>query len=56
MIFGALHPGHILSATIMGMIFVVLYRLTKSLLVPMMLHIIWNLYAITGMLAFLDII
>ncbi len=55
-IFGALHPGHFLSAMIMGMIFVGLYRLTKSLVVPIMLHIIWNLYAITGMLAMLEII
>ncbi|WP_018932857.1 CPBP family intramembrane glutamic endopeptidase [Gracilibacillus lacisalsi] len=55
-IFGALHPGHFISATIMGMIFVGLYRLTKSLVVPIMLHILWNIYAVTGMLALLDII
>ncbi|WP_163579528.1 CPBP family intramembrane glutamic endopeptidase [Gracilibacillus saliphilus] len=56
LLFGILHPGHILSATIMGMIFVILYRLTHSLMVPIILHIIWNLYAISGMLAMLEII
>src|SRR5699024_6734727 len=55
-IFGALHPGHFLSATIMGMIFVTVYRLTNSLLVPIILHIVWNFYAITGMLVMLEII
>ncbi|MDX8044842.1 type II CAAX endopeptidase family protein [Gracilibacillus sp. S3-1-1] len=49
-IFGVLHEGHILSATIMGMIFVTLYRLTNSLFAPIILHILWNAYAITGML------
>ncbi|SHM89580.1 CPBP family intramembrane glutamic endopeptidase [Gracilibacillus kekensis] len=55
-IFGALHPGHFLSAAIMGAIFVLLYRLTKSLVVPIFLHIIWNMYAVTGMLAMIDLI
>ncbi|WP_058306936.1 CPBP family intramembrane glutamic endopeptidase [Gracilibacillus massiliensis] len=55
-IFGALHPGHFLSAAIMGAIFVLLYRVTKSLVVPIILHILWNMYAITGMLAMIDLI
>lgn len=50
MIFGILHTGHFLSATIMGMVFVLLYKLTRSLVVPILFHIIWNLYAVSGLL------
>ncbi|RKQ34681.1 CPBP family intramembrane glutamic endopeptidase [Oceanobacillus halophilus] len=49
-IFGALHTGHVLSATIMGVVFVLLYRLTRSLIVPIVFHMLWNMYAITGLL------
>lgn len=53
LIFGVLHSGHMISATIMGMVFVGLYKLTKSLIVPITFHILWNLYAITGLLLFM---
>ncbi|WP_240468580.1 type II CAAX endopeptidase family protein [Gracilibacillus sp. YIM 98692] len=56
LIFGSLHTGHVLSATIMGAVFVVLYRLTNSLVVPILLHILWNIYAITGLLYYIDIL
>lgn len=54
LVFGLLHTGHVLSATIMGLAFVLLYKLTKSLVVPILFHILWNLYAITGLLLFMN--
>jgi len=42
--FGLAHytGGIIVSATVMGMIFVLLYRFTNSLVPGMILHILWN--------------
>lgn len=44
LIFGLLHFDYPVSATIMGAIFVLLYRKTNSLLTSMLLHGLWNLY------------
>ncbi|MBE4907181.1 CPBP family intramembrane metalloprotease [Bacillus luteolus] len=44
-IFGVAHIGYPISATIMGMTFVGLYYLTRSLTVPIVVHIIWNIIA-----------
>ncbi|MBM7604822.1 membrane protease YdiL (CAAX protease family) [Metabacillus crassostreae] len=49
-IFGLLHNGHTISITIIGAIFLLLYKLTKSLVVPILLHIIWNAIAISNLL------
>lgn len=51
-IFGVLHFGYPISATIMGIVFVLQYKLTKSLAVPIVFHIIWNAYAVTILLYF----
>ncbi|WP_243291641.1 type II CAAX endopeptidase family protein [Bacillus sp. FJAT-47783] len=50
-IFGLLHIGYPISATVMGMVFVGLYHLTKSLMVPIVLHMVWNLYAVILLLS-----
>jgi len=44
LIFGLLHFDYPVSATIMGAIFVLLYRKTNSLIPSMLLHGLWNLY------------
>jgi uncharacterized protein len=44
-IFGLFHIGYPISATIMGMTFVGLYYVTRSVTVPIAVHIIWNLLA-----------
>lgn len=44
--FGLLHPGHRLSTTISGMIFVYLYKKTESLWALIVLHAAWNAVAI----------
>lgn len=49
-IFGLLHLGYPITATIMGIVFVMQYRLTKSLVVPIVFHFIWNAYAVTVLL------
>ena len=49
LIFGVLHVGHALSATLMGMVFVLLYKRTRTLIVPILFHIIWNFYAVSGL-------
>ncbi|WP_241964552.1 CPBP family intramembrane glutamic endopeptidase [Paraliobacillus zengyii] len=54
LVFGLLHTGHVLSATIMGLAFVLLYKLTKSLVVPILFHILWNSYAVTGLLLIMN--
>lgn len=41
-IFGLMHTGFPISAISMGMILVLLYRLTNSLIPPIVLHIFWN--------------
>lgn len=51
-IFGALHTGHALSAGLMGLVLVLLYRFTGSLIVPILFHMIWNVYAVSGLLAY----
>ncbi len=42
-IFGLLHGGLPITAMIMGMVFVILFKKTQSILPSMVLHIIWNL-------------
>lgn|SRR5690625_147541 len=53
-IFGLLHPGYFLSASIMGAVFVGLYRLTHSLIVPIILHIAWNASAVVGLIMYVN--
>lgn len=45
LIFGLLHFGFPWSAIFMGAVFVWLYRVTNSLLPPILLHIAWNGFA-----------
>nr|WP_295974530.1 type II CAAX endopeptidase family protein [uncultured Bacillus sp.] len=54
LIFGFLHVGHILSAALMGGVLVLLYKLTRSLIVPIIFHMIWNSYAVSGLLLFVN--
>lgn len=42
--FGLLHSGYPFSATVMGITFVVLNRLTGSIIPSITLHILWNFY------------
>lgn len=53
-IFGLLHPGYAISASIMGAVFVGLYRLTRSLIVPILLHIVWNAFAVVGLIMYVS--
>lgn len=53
-IFGLLHEGHAISATIMGIVFVLLYKLTRSLVVPIIFHMIWNMYAVLGLVLYVQ--
>lgn len=53
-VFGLLHPGYFLSASIMGVVFVVLYKLTRSLIVPIILHIIWNAFAVVSLIMYVN--
>lgn len=53
-IFGLLHLGYPISATIMGITFVVLYKLTRSLIVPIILHAVWNGYAVISMIMYMN--
>lgn len=46
LIFGLLHFGVQFSATVMSFTLIILYRLTKSLVPLMILHMLWNLYAV----------
>lgn len=50
LVFGLLHFGFPYSAIMMGVIFVLLYRLTNSLIPPIMLHIIWNSFVSVSLL------
>ncbi|SDB82631.1 hypothetical protein SAMN05421734_101233 [Pelagirhabdus alkalitolerans] len=50
-IFGLLHPGHILSATIMGFIITGVYYKTRTLWAPILLHLIWNSIATYSLLS-----
>ncbi|ADU28979.1 CPBP family intramembrane glutamic endopeptidase [Evansella cellulosilytica] len=53
-IFGLLHTGHVFSATISGVIMVLLYRFSQSLIIPILFHILWNMYAVTGLLLYVN--
>lgn len=53
-VFGVLHPGHMLSATIMGVVFVLIYRRTGSLIAPIVFHMIWNSFAMYGLLSLIS--
>lgn len=46
LIFGVLHFGFPISATIMGVILVALYKLTNSLIPSILLHVAWNLLGV----------
>ncbi len=50
-IFGLLHPGHHLSTFVMGLAFALLYYRTKSIAVPIVLHMVWNALATYGLLS-----
>lgn len=52
--FGLLHPDNIVSASFMGIILVLLYKQTRSLLVPIMLHFVWNVYAFIGLVLYVN--
>jgi len=45
LIFGLGHVDVPISAGIMGVVFILLYRFTKSLIPGMILHIVWNTFA-----------
>lgn len=51
-IFGLLHGGHAISTTIMGIVFVLLYKLTRTLIVPIIFHMIWNVYAVISLVLY----
>lgn len=53
-IFGVLHLGYPISAMIMGITFVVLYKLTRSLIVPIVLHGVWNAYAVVSLIMYVN--
>lgn len=44
-LFGLLHPGHHFSTAIMALAFILLYVRTKSLITPILFHMIWNAMA-----------
>lgn len=52
LIFGLLHIGYPVTAIIMGIIFAFSYKLTNSLVTPMIIHMLWNLYAVIGMIIY----
>jgi membrane protease YdiL (CAAX protease family) len=45
LIFGVLHLGFPITATLMGVVFVILYKLTRSIVPSIILHVLWNAYA-----------
>ena len=49
-IFGILHGGLLITATIMGMVFAMLYKKTQSIIPSIMLHIVWNLLVSISMI------
>lgn len=53
-IFGVLHLGYPISAGIMGIAFVVLYKLTRSLVTPIILHMVWNAFAVVTMIMYVN--
>lgn len=48
-VFGALHPAYPMTAVLMGVIFALAYQRTQSLYPGMIIHIIWNFYAVSTM-------
>ncbi len=52
-IFGILHGGLLITATIMGMVFAMLYKKTQSIIPSIILHIVWNLLVSISMIVFL---
>ncbi|WP_034680246.1 CPBP family intramembrane glutamic endopeptidase [Caldalkalibacillus mannanilyticus] len=49
-LFGILHLGFPISATIMGAVFVILYKVTRSIVPSIVLHMIWNAIAFISIL------
>ncbi len=49
-IFGILHGGLLITATIMGMVFAMLYKKTQSIIPSIILHIVWNLLVSLSMI------
>lgn len=53
-IFGVLHVGYPIAASIMGVIFVLLYYVTRSLIAPIILHVVWNAYALVTLIVYVN--
>ncbi|BCC08560.1 MULTISPECIES: CPBP family intramembrane glutamic endopeptidase [Bacillus cereus group] len=53
-IFGILHGGLLITATIMGMVFAMLYKKTQSIIPSIILHIVWNLLVSISMIVSLQ--
>lgn len=49
-IFGILHGGLLITATIMGMVLAMLYKKTQSIIPSIILHIVWNLLVSISMI------
>lgn len=49
-IFGILHGGLLITATIMGTVFAMLYKKTQSIIPSIILHIVWNLLVSISMI------
>lgn len=49
-IFGLIHGGLLITATIMGMVFAMLYKKTQSIIPSIILHIVWNLLVSISMI------
>ncbi|OSM11315.1 CAAX protease family protein [Bacillus toyonensis] len=49
-IFGILHGGLLITATIMGIVFAMLYKKTQSIIPSIILHIVWNLLVSISMI------
>lgn len=49
-VFGILHGGLLITATIMGMVFAMLYKKTQSIIPSIILHIVWNLLVSISMI------
>ncbi|MGK9185733.1 CPBP family intramembrane metalloprotease [Priestia filamentosa] len=51
LIFGIFHIGFPLTATIMGIVFAILFYRTKSIMPSLILHIVWNVIASFSLLS-----
>lgn len=49
-VFGILHGGLLITATIMGMVFAMLYKKTQSIIPGIILHVVWNLLVSISMI------